>query len=69
MLTKSEINKFCDPKMLKIMLVLMMADSSSYTFLNNSDDEESNNKEFIDSYIRILDKWFQSYENSEFDRE
>lgn len=46
-LTEQEQEKFCDPKFYKLMLVLMINDSSSYTFIGRTDEDVANEKEFL----------------------
>ena len=59
--TREEQFYFCDPKMLKLMLIMMTADSSSYTFLASKRTDEKNTEGYEQSNKEMLDEWMRRY--------
>mmetsp|Transcript_3434 Transcript_3434/g.5835 ORF Transcript_3434/g.5835 Transcript_3434/m.5835 type:complete len:85 (+) Transcript_3434:492-746(+) len=48
---------YCDPLLLRYMLILMKNDSSSYTFVGQPEQDASNSQEFIQSNKALIAQW------------
>jgi hypothetical protein len=62
-LSREEIFLYCDPKLLKLMLFMMTADSSSYTFAVSRKKDEKNSRGYEASNKEMLDSWMKRYRN------
>ena len=64
MVELSETEKFyySDPLLLKYMLIMMIADSSSYTFLYLKEADAANNREFRENNKAMRDRWGAEFE-------
>lgn len=61
-LTETEKFYYCDPLLLKYMLIMMIADSSSYTFLYLKEADDKNNREFTENNKVMREMWDVSFE-------
>jgi len=62
-LTSKERFNYCDPHMLKLIKVLMIADSSSYSFMDDSKGKLNRfRKEFEMNSVYMIAEWKQFHQ-------